>query len=74
MASLSFTPFELVSTVFHIVTVIILLILFFKTHTGNCRGAIISKTQTGNGQCTTREAKLSMHEKAPELQPLAEPM
>lgn len=53
---------------------IILLIQFFKTHTGNCRGAIVSKTQTGEGQFVTREAKLSMHEKAPELIPLSNPM
>ena len=74
MASLSFTRFEIISLIFHLLTVIILLIQFFKTHTGNCRGAIVSKTQTGEGQFITREAKLSMHEKAPELQPLSIPM
>ena len=72
MTSLSFTPFQLVSISFHIVTVIVLLILFFKTHTGDCRGAIISKTQTDDGQYITREAKLSMHEKASEMYPLRE--
>ena len=74
MASLSFTTFEIISLICHLVTVIILLIQFFKTHTGNCRGAIVSKTQTGEGQFVTREAKLSMHEKAPELIPLSNPM
>ena len=69
MTSMSFTTFEIISLVCHLVTIIILLIQFFKTHTGHCRGAIISKTQTGEGQFITREAKLSMHEKAPEIQP-----
>ena len=50
MASLSFTTFEIISLICHLVTVIILFIQFFKTHTGNCRGAIVSKTQTGEGQ------------------------
>ena len=74
MTSMSFTTFEIISLVCHLVTIIILLIHFFKTHTGHCRGAIISKTQTGEGQFITREAKLSMHEKAPEIQPLSIPM
>ena len=74
MTSISFTKFEIISLVCHLVTIIIILIQFFKTHTGNCRGSIVSKTQTGEGQFITREAKLSMHEKVPELQPLSIPM
>ena len=42
-----------------------------KSHHGDCRGAVISKIQSPDGQCVTREAKLSLHE-APhyELEPL----
>ena len=72
----SFTTFEIVSVTFHIFTLFILIIQFFKTHTGDCRGAIVSKTQTGEGQFVTREAKLSMHEmheNLQELQHLAKP-
>ena len=72
MASVSFTQFEVIATVFHIVTIALLLFIFFKAHTGYCRGAIVSKTQTSDGQCTTRRAKLSMHEKGSELHPLTE--
>ena len=45
----------------NIATLLIVILSFFKAHTGDCRGALISKTKTPDG-CVTREAKLSMHE------------
>ena len=35
---------------------------FLKFHTGDCRGMIVSKIKSPDGQLVTREAKLSMHE------------
>ena len=40
---------------------IIVILSYFKAHTGDCRGAVVTKTKTSDG-CVTREAKLSMHE------------
>ena len=45
----------------NIATLLIVILSFFKTHTGDCRGALVTKTKTPDG-CVTREAKLSMHE------------
>ena len=45
----------------NIATLLIVILSFFKAHTGDCRGALITKTKTPDG-CVTREAKLSMHE------------
>ena len=33
-----------------------------KSHHGDCRGAVVSKIQSSDGNCVTREAKLSIHE------------
>ena len=40
---------------------IIVILSYFKAHTGDCRGAVVTKTKTSDG-FVTREAKLSMHE------------
>ena len=45
----------------NILTLLIVILSFVKAHTGDCRGALITKTKTPDG-CVTREAKLSMHE------------
>ena len=45
----------------NIATLLIVILSFFKAHTGDCRGALVTKTKTPDG-CVTREAKLSMHE------------
>ena len=52
----------------NVVTLLIVIVSYFKSHTGDCRGALVTKTKTPDG-CVTREAKLSMHE-AHELQSL----
>ena len=58
----TFRTFEIVSIVFHLLTLIIVTLQFLNTHTGDCRGAVVSTTQNPDGYCVTREAKLSMHE------------
>ena len=42
-------------------TLLLVILSYFKAHTGDCRGAFVTKTKTPDG-CITREAKLSMHE------------
>ena len=56
---ISTTDIILIST--NIATLLIVILSFFKAHTGDCRGALVTKTKTPDG-CVTREAKLSMHE------------
>ena len=45
----------------NIATLLLVILSYFKAHTGDCRGALVTKTKTPDG-CATREAKLSMHE------------
>lgn len=42
----------------------ILLAVFFhlKTHATDCRGQLVTKTKSADGQSCTRQAKLSIHE------------
>lgn len=61
---ITFKSFEIINIVFNISIVILLLFSIIKSHHGDCRGAVVSKTQNPDGQCVTREAKLSIHEAA----------
>ena len=45
----------------NVATLLIVIVSYFKAHTGDCRGVLVTKTKTPDG-CVTREAKLSMHE------------
>jgi hypothetical protein len=63
MASgVTFTTFEILSLVFHLSTAVLIIFHIIKSHHGDCRGALVSKIQSSDGQCVTREAKLSIHE------------
>ena len=66
LVTISTTDIILISL--NVVTLLIVIVSYFKSHTGDCRGALVTKTKTPDG-CVTREAKLSMHE-AHELQSL----
>ena len=61
-ADVSFTSFEIINISINLVILALILFEIIKSHHGDCRGAVISKIQSPDGQCVTREAKLSMHE------------
>ena len=70
---ISFTSFEIFTVSINIIMLALIIFQIIKSHHGDCRGAVISKVQTADGQCITREAKLSMHEPASheiELEPM----
>ena len=52
---------DIILIAINIATLLIVILSYFKAHTGDCRGALVTKTKTPDG-CVTREAKLSMHE------------
>ena len=58
----TFTSFEILNISINLSILALLLFQIIKSHHGDCRGAVISKVQSPDGQCVTREAKLSMHE------------
>ena len=64
-ADVTFTSFEIINISINLTILALLLFQIIKSHHGDCRGAVISKRQTSDGQCITREAKLSMHEVSP---------
>ena len=60
-SSFTISTTDIILIVVNITTFLIVILSFFKAHTGDCRGALVTKTKTPDG-CVTREAKLSMHE------------
>ncbi len=62
--SINFTTFEIATLSIDLLTFVLLLCLFVRTHTGVCRGTLLSKVKTSDGQSVVREAKLSMHERS----------
>ena len=54
--------FEIFSMSIDLIILLMVTLTLVKFHTGDCRGMIVSKIKTPDGQLVTREAKLSMHE------------
>ena len=70
---ISFTSFEIFNISTNMIMLALIIFQIIKSHHGDCSGAVLTKVQTADGQCITREAKLSMHEPAThefELEPL----
>ena len=61
--NINFTTFEILTLLINLLTFVLLLCLFVRTHTGDCQGTLLSKVKTSDGQSVVREAKLSMHER-----------
>ena len=59
--SISLSTIDIILITVNILILVIVIISYFKVHTGDCRGALVTKTKTPDG-IVTREAKLSMHE------------
>lgn len=62
-SEVSLKTFEILSILIDLIILVIVLLQFIKTHCGDCRGMVMSRTKTSDGQLVTRQAKLSMHEK-----------
>ena len=62
--SINFTTFEIVTLSINLLTLVVLVCLFVRTHTGDCQGTLLSKVKTSDGQSVIREAKLSMHDRS----------
>ena len=61
-SQITLSTFEIISVILHLLTLIIVTLQCIKTHTGDCRGIVLSTKQDPDGYCVTRQAKLSMHE------------
>ena len=56
-SAITFSTFEIINIVFHLLTLVIVGSLFVSTHKGDCRGVVVSKKQNPDGYWVTREAK-----------------
>ena len=63
----TFSTFEIIDIILHLLTLVIVASLFINTHKGDCRGVVVSQKQNPDGHWVTREAKLSVHEAPHEL-------
>ena len=61
-SNISFNTFEIASVVLHLLTLVFVILSYINTHTGDCRGALVSTSKNADGHCVTRQAKLSIHE------------
>ena len=73
-SQITFSTFEIISVILHLLTLIIVALQCVNTHTGDCRGIVVSTKQNPDGYSITRQAKLSMHEIPHEVVHKLQPM
>ena len=73
-SQITLSTFEIISVILHLVTLIIVTLQYINTHTGDCRGIVVSTKQNPDGYSVTRQAKLSMHEIPHEVVHKLQPM
>ena len=60
-----FETADILILVFVCIDIFLQIFLHIQTHATDCRGQLVSKTKSADGQTCTREAKLSIHEASP---------
>ena len=55
------TP-EIVIIALSILNILLSVFMCFGAHASDCRGQVVTKTKSADGQTCTREAKLSIHD------------
>ena len=55
------TP-EIVIKALSILNILLSVFMCFGAHASDCRGQVVTKTKSADGQTCTREAKLSIHD------------
>ena len=55
------TP-EIVIIALSILNIVLSVFMCFGAHASDCRGQVVTKTKSADGQTCTREAKLSIHD------------
>ena len=61
-SQMTMSTYDIIMISLNIAILLVVILSFFKAHTGDCRGTVVTKTKTPDG-CVTREAKLNMREK-----------
>ena len=57
-----FKTFEIIVIILNVLTIFLLITLFLHINSSDCRGQIVTKSKTSEGQIYSREAKLSIHD------------
>ena len=55
----TFSTFEIMDIVLHLLTLIIVASLFINTHKGDCRGVVVSQKQNPDGYWVTKASPLN---------------
>ena len=55
-------PPEIVIIVLSVLNILLSLFMCLGAHASDCRGQVVTKTKSADGQTCTRQAKLSIHD------------
>jgi hypothetical protein len=56
---------DILSILFDLVIIVLIVFFHIQSHSSNCRGQVISKTKTSDGQTRLREANMRISEASP---------
>jgi hypothetical protein len=56
---------DILSIIFNLVIIVLIVFFHIQSHASNCRGQVISKTETFDGQTRLREANMRISEASP---------
>ena len=56
---------DILSIIFNLVIIVLMFFFHIQSHSSNCRGQVISKTKTSDGQTHLREANMRISEASP---------
>jgi hypothetical protein len=56
---------DILSLILNLVIIVLIVFFHIQSHASNCRGQVISKTKTSDGQTRLREANLRISEAHP---------
>jgi large-conductance mechanosensitive channel len=56
---------DILSIIFNLVIIALIVFFHIQSHSSNCRGQVISKTKTSDGQTRLREANMRISEASP---------
>jgi hypothetical protein len=56
---------DILSIIFDLVIIVLIVFFHIQSHSSNCRGQVISKTKTSDGQTRLREANMRISEATP---------
>ena len=57
-----FDTYDIILIILNSIIITLIVLFHIQSHASDCRGQLISKTKSSDGQTCTRQAKLSIHD------------